>query len=75
LNFALPNAVRGCNIFGAGELLYAAYFFIEARIGAANFNRGLLAADGQLAKSGWGWAIVTLVPFARPVGSIRGCAL
>jgi hypothetical protein len=43
--------------------LYAAYFFIGAGIGAGNFERGLLAADGQLAKSGWGWAIATLVPY------------
>ena len=36
-------------------LLYAAYFFIGAGVGAANFDRGLLGADGRLAKSGWGW--------------------
>ncbi len=36
-------------------LLYAAYFFIGAGIGAANFDRGLLGADGRLAKSSWGW--------------------
>jgi hypothetical protein len=44
-------------------LLYAAYFFIGAGIGAANFDRGLLSADGQLAKSGWGWAIATFIPY------------
>jgi hypothetical protein len=44
-------------------LLYAAYFFIGAGIGAANFDRGLLAADGQLAKSGWGWIVATLIPY------------
>jgi Acyltransferase family len=44
-------------------LLYASYFFIGAGIGAANFERGLLGPDGQLAKSGWGWAIVTIVPY------------
>jgi hypothetical protein len=44
-------------------LLYAAYFFIGAGIGAANFDRGVLSADGWLAKSGWGWAVVTLVPY------------
>ena len=44
-------------------LLYAAYFFIGAGIGAANVNRGLLSADGRLAKSGWGWVIATLVPY------------
>ena len=32
-------------------LLYAAYFFIGAGIGAANFDRGLLGADGRLAKA------------------------
>jgi hypothetical protein len=44
-------------------LLYAAYFFIGAGIGAANFECGVLSADGRLAKSGWGWAVVTLVPY------------
>ncbi len=44
-------------------LLYAAYFFIGAGIGAANFERGLLSADGQLANSGWNWVIATLVPY------------
>jgi hypothetical protein len=44
-------------------LLYAAYFFIGAGVGAANFDRGLLGAEGQLAKSGWGWAIATFIPY------------
>ncbi len=44
-------------------LLYASYFFIGAGIGAANFDRGLLGADGRLARSGWGWAIAALVPY------------
>ncbi len=44
-------------------LLYAAYFFIGAGVGAANFNRGVLSADGRLAKSSWGWVAVTLVPY------------
>jgi surface polysaccharide O-acyltransferase-like enzyme len=44
-------------------LLYAAYFFIGAGIGAAHLDRGLLSADGRLAKSGWGWVIATLVPY------------
>ncbi len=51
-------------------LLYAAYFFIGAGIGAANFDRGLLSAEGRLAKSGWGWAIVTLVPYCLLWGLI-----
>jgi hypothetical protein len=45
-------------------LLYATYFFFAAGLGAANFDRGLLSADGRLAKSGWGWAIVALVPYS-----------
>ena len=44
-------------------LLYAAYFFVGAGIGAAHFDRGVLSADGRLAKSGWGWAVATLIPY------------
>ncbi|MBS0531891.1 MAG: acyltransferase [Proteobacteria bacterium] len=44
-------------------LLYAAYFFIGAGIGAANFSKGLLSVDGRLAKSGPGWIVVTLIPY------------
>ncbi len=44
-------------------LLYASYFFIGAGIGAASFDRGVLGAAGRLAKSGWGWFLVTLVPY------------
>ena len=44
-------------------LLYAAYFFIGAGIGAANFQHGVLGADGRLAKSSWGWIAATLVPY------------
>ena len=44
-------------------LLYATYFFFGAGIGAAAFDRGLLSADGRLAKSGWGWLITALVPY------------
>jgi surface polysaccharide O-acyltransferase-like enzyme len=44
-------------------LLYAAYFFIGAGVGAANFDRGVLSADGRLAKSGWEWVIATLIPY------------
>jgi hypothetical protein len=53
-----PFSVQASRIF-----LYASYFFIGAGIGAANFERGLLSADGQLAKSGWGWIVATLVPY------------
>jgi peptidoglycan/LPS O-acetylase OafA/YrhL len=45
-------------------LLYAAYFFIGAGIGVANLDQGVLSADGRLAKSSWGWIVVTLVPYA-----------
>jgi hypothetical protein len=44
-------------------LLYATYFFIGAGIGAANFERGVLSANGRLAKSSWGWIATTLVPY------------
>ena len=44
-------------------LLYAAYFYIGAGVGAAHFDRGLLSPNGQLAKSGWGWIVVTLIPY------------
>jgi Acyltransferase family len=44
-------------------LLYATYFFFGAGIGVAGLERGLLGADGRLAKSGWGWAIAALVPY------------
>jgi surface polysaccharide O-acyltransferase-like enzyme len=51
-------------------LLYAAYFFIGAGVGAAHSDRGLLSADGGLANSGWGWVIVTLVPYGVMWGLI-----
>jgi hypothetical protein len=44
-------------------LMYAAYFYIGAGVGAAYFDRGLLSPEGRLAKSGWGWVIVTLIPY------------
>jgi surface polysaccharide O-acyltransferase-like enzyme len=51
-------------------LLYASYFFIGAGIGAAHFDRGVLSADGRLAKSGWGWILATLVPYGLLWGMI-----
>ena len=39
------------------------YFFFGAGIGVRYLDRGLLAADGQLAKSTWKWMILTLVPY------------
>jgi hypothetical protein len=44
-------------------LLYATYFFIGAGVGAASFERGVLGADGRLARSRWGWIAATLVPY------------
>ncbi len=52
-------------------LLYAAYFFVGAGVGAANFDRGLFSADGRLAKSGgWNWMIVALIPYCLLWGLI-----
>lgn len=45
-------------------LLYAAYFFVGAGVGAAHLNQGVLSADGRLARSSWGWIATTLVPYA-----------
>jgi peptidoglycan/LPS O-acetylase OafA/YrhL len=44
-------------------LLYASYFFIGAGVGAASSSRGVLGEDGRLARSGWGWLAVTLIPY------------
>jgi hypothetical protein len=44
-------------------LLYAAYFYIGAGVGAANFERGVLSADGELPKTRWTWVIATLIPY------------
>ena len=44
-------------------LLYAAYFFIGAGVGAAQVERGVASMDGRLAKSSWGWLIATLVSY------------
>jgi peptidoglycan/LPS O-acetylase OafA/YrhL len=44
-------------------LLYAAYFFVGAGIGAANMDHGVISPDGRLAKSNFGWPIATLVPY------------
>jgi surface polysaccharide O-acyltransferase-like enzyme len=46
-------------------LLYAAYFFIGAGIGSANFERGVLGSEGQLSQKGLGaWIVTMLVPYA-----------
>jgi Acyltransferase family len=55
----------------AGRVLfYASYFLIGAGVGAANFDRGLLSAEGRLAKSGGTWAIVALIPYCLMWGLI-----
>jgi surface polysaccharide O-acyltransferase-like enzyme len=77
--FAVTAAlyIPGRMYFGAGSwfefgpfsvqhgrvLLYATYFFFGAGIGVLNFDRGLLAADGRLAKRTWNWVILALVPY------------
>ena len=44
-------------------LLYASYFFFGAGIGVQNLDRGLLAADGRMAKVSWDWMILAIVPY------------
>jgi hypothetical protein len=44
-------------------LLYATYFFFGAGIGLANLDRGLLSADGDLAKRSSGWIVAALIPY------------
>ncbi len=44
-------------------LLYATYLFFGAGIGLANLGRGLLSADGRLAKSSWGRIVTALIPY------------
>jgi hypothetical protein len=51
-------------------LLYAAYFFIGAGIGAANFDRGVLGANGQLPETRWFWVIAALIPYCLMWGMI-----
>lgn len=60
-----PFAVQSSRI-----LLYPAYFFLGAGIGAASFGRGLFSPDGRLAKSSGGWIIATLVPYSLMWGLI-----
>ena len=44
-------------------MLYATYFFFGAGIGVAQMDRGLLAADGRMAKVSWDWMVLTIVPY------------
>jgi hypothetical protein len=64
-DFYGPFAVQASRV-----LLYAAYFFIGAGIGAANFDRGVLSSNGQLPEIRWFWLIVTLIPYCLMWGMI-----
>jgi hypothetical protein len=44
-------------------MLYATYFFFGAGIGVQYLDRGLLAADGRMAKVSWDWLMLALVPY------------
>ncbi len=44
-------------------MLYATYFFFGAGIGVASMDRGLLSADGRMAKVSWEWLVLTIVPY------------
>ena len=51
-------------------LLYFAYFFIGVSVGAANFDHGILSAEGQLPKNRWLWVVATLIPYCLMWGMI-----
>jgi hypothetical protein len=51
-------------------MLYASYFFFGAGIGLANLDRGLLAADGRMAKVSWDWMMLAIVPYCLLWGLI-----
>ena len=71
--FYIPGRIH----FGAGSwfefgpfsvqhgrvMLYASYFFFGAGIGVAQMDRGLLAADGRMAKVSWDWMVLAIVPY------------
>jgi surface polysaccharide O-acyltransferase-like enzyme len=71
--FYIPGRIH----FGAGSwfefgpfsvqhgrvMLYATYFFFGAGIGVQYLDRGLLAADGRMAKVSWDWMVLALVPY------------
>jgi surface polysaccharide O-acyltransferase-like enzyme len=44
-------------------LLYATYFFFGAGIGVASMDRGLLSAEGRMAKVSWEWLVLAIVPY------------
>ena len=78
--FYIPGRIH----FGAGSwfefgpfsvqhgrvLLYATYFFFGAGIGVQLMDRGLLAADGRMAKVSWDWMMLALVPYCLLWGLI-----
>jgi surface polysaccharide O-acyltransferase-like enzyme len=78
--FYIPGLLR----FGPGDwfafgpfsvqhgrvLLYATYFFFGAGIGVMNMDRGLLAADGRMARVTWDWMVLALVPYCLMWGLI-----
>jgi hypothetical protein len=71
--FYIPGRIH----FGAGSwfefgpfsvqhgrvMLYATYFFFGAGVGVQLMDRGLLAADGRMAKVSWDWLILALIPY------------
>ena len=60
-----PFAVQASRV-----LLYAAYFFIGAGIGAAFMDRGVISPEGQLGSSWLGLALAALVPYCLLWGLI-----
>ena len=78
--FYIPGRIH----FGAGSwfefgpfsvqhgrvMLYATYFFFGAGIGVQMMDRGLLAADGRMAKVSWDWLMLALVPYCLLWGLI-----
>lgn len=51
-------------------MLYASYFFFGAGIGVQMMDRGLLAADGRMAKVSWDWLMLALAPYCLLWGLI-----
>ena len=51
-------------------MLYATYFFFGAGIGVANMDRGLLSAEGRMAKVSWEWLVLAVVPYCMLWGLI-----
>ncbi|MGX7743510.1 acyltransferase family protein [Rhodopseudomonas parapalustris] len=60
-----PFAVQASRV-----LLYTAYFFIGAGIGACHPEQSVLGAGGKLAKQWWVWLLVALVPYLGMWGLI-----